>query len=104
MIKKAGVYTAKCPGCGRSILVHLASDGSVSPSECPGCHVGFAGIDNGEQRHTFVAVVKKAEVKKAEVKEAEEKPASSAEASAAKKGKKLTIKTQKDSFKMWKDR
>ena len=58
MIKKAGVYTAKCPGCGRSILVHLASDGSVSPSECPDCHVEFAGIDNGEQRNTFVAIVK----------------------------------------------
>ena len=58
MLKKAGVYTAKCPKCGRSILVHLASDGSVSPSECRDCYVEFAGIDNGEQRNTFVAVVK----------------------------------------------
>ena len=59
MLKKAGVYTAKCPKCSRSILVHLASDGSVSPSECSKCHAEFAGIDNGEQRNTFVVIVKK---------------------------------------------
>ena len=39
---------------------------------------------------------------KTEYDKAEEKPASSAEASAAKKEKKLTVKIQKDSFKIWK--
>ena len=37
-------------------------------------------------------------------KKVEEKPASSTEASAAKKDKKWTTKTQKDSFKIWKDK
>ena len=88
MLKK-GVYTAECPKCSRSILMHVLSDGSVSPHKCSKCELELAGIDNGEQRNTFVAVVKKAEVK-----EVEEKP----------KAKKITVKTQKDSFKMWKDR
>ncbi len=63
MLKK-GVYTAKCPTCSRSILMHLASDGSISPKECPECQTGFKGIDNGEQRNTFVIVVgtKKSEI------------------------------------------
>ena len=58
MLKGEGVYTAKCPECSRSILIHLLSDGSISPNKCPGCEMGFEGINKGEQRSTFVIVAK----------------------------------------------
>lgn len=57
MLKK-GVYTSRCPKCGRSILIHLASDGSISPNKCSVCETEFEGIGKGGERNTFVIVVK----------------------------------------------
>jgi uncharacterized Zn finger protein (UPF0148 family) len=96
MLKDTGVYTSKCPKCGRSILMHLSSDGSVSPKKCPECHIEFEGIDNGEHRNTFVVVVKKEKSRIFVNKEVEEKPKESKE-------RKVPVKSQKDSFKIWRD-
>lgn len=63
MLKNAGVYTTKCPKCSRSILIHLASDGSISPQKCFDCHLEFDGINHGEQRNTFVVVLKEKKLK-----------------------------------------
>lgn len=51
-----GTYTAICPACGSSTLIHLLFDGSISPSKCVGCEVGFGGIEAGEERNSFVFV------------------------------------------------
>lgn len=56
MINKQGVYTTKCHECTRSILIHVLYDGSISPNKCSKCEAEFEGIDNGEQRNTFVIV------------------------------------------------
>jgi DNA-directed RNA polymerase subunit RPC12/RpoP len=93
MLKK-GVYTSQCPNCSRSILIHLLSDGSISPNKCSKCEAEFEGIDKGEERNTFVIIPSKA--KKLNIfvdKEAEEKP----------KERKVPVKTHKESFKIWKD-
>lgn len=58
MIKDKGVYTTKCPKCTRSIVMHVLSDGSISPDMCPECELGFEGIDRGKERNTFVIVSK----------------------------------------------
>ena len=78
-----GVYTVECPKCKSFTIIHLASDGSVNPHKCSKCELEFRGIGSGKQRHSFVGLVK----------EAEEKP----------KARKVPIKTQRDSFKIWKD-
>jgi len=56
MINKTGVYTTKCPACTRSILMHVLSDGSISPTKCAHCEMAFAGLENGEERNTFTIV------------------------------------------------
>jgi hypothetical protein len=58
MIKNKGVYTSKCPACSRSIVMHVLADGSSSPNKCPDCDLWFAGIDNGEDRNTYVLVAR----------------------------------------------
>lgn len=58
MLKNKGVYTTKCPTCTRLILMHVLSDGSISPDKCPECELEFASIDKGEQRNTFVITAK----------------------------------------------
>ena len=84
-----GVYTVECPKCKSFTIIHLESNGSVNPHKCSKCELEFRGIGNGKQRHSFVGLVK----------EAEEKP----KAPSAQAGRKVPIKTQKDSFKIWKD-
>lgn len=83
MLKDTGVYTVECPKCKGPTIIHLGSDGSVYPHKCSKCEVEFSGIDSGKQRNTFVGLVKEVEGKPAE--------------------KKLTIKSRKDSFKIWKN-
>lgn len=58
MIKNQGVYTAKCPKCSRSILIHVSSDGSISPDKCKECSLEFGCVEYGEQHNTFVIVPK----------------------------------------------
>jgi hypothetical protein len=55
--------------------------------------MGFESIEQGEQRNTFVIVAKKKQSKIVVNEEVEEKP----------KERKLPIKSQKESFKIWKD-
>lgn len=76
--------------------MHVLSDGSISPNKCSVCETEFEELKKGEERNTFVIV---ARAKKSTI--VVEKPASSAEASTTKKERKLTVKTQKESFKMW---
>lgn len=38
--------------------MHLTPDGSISPNKCYDCDMEFEGIDKGEQRNTFVVIVK----------------------------------------------
>ncbi|MFT7565365.1 MAG: hypothetical protein ACI8V7_000363 [Candidatus Paceibacteria bacterium] len=74
MLKKPGVYTIDCNECKAQSLMHLNSDESISPDHCKWCKIEFKGIDNGEQRGSYVGIVK--EVNKIEItfnKEAEEK-------------------------------
>ena len=56
MIKNKGVYTTECPACSRSTIMHVLSDGSISPNKCTHCEMGFAGLENGLVRNTFVIV------------------------------------------------
>jgi hypothetical protein len=58
MLKDTGVYTSKCPKCSRSTFIHLESDGSFNPKKCFDCRTEFEGITKGEQRNTFVIVLK----------------------------------------------
>lgn len=94
---KNGVYTTKCPKCSRSVLIHLSSDGSISPNKCSQCEIGFESIEKGEQRNTFVVVAKKKESKIVAKEEAEEKVAEKP------KERKVIVKSHKESFKVWKD-
>lgn len=72
MITAKGVYTASCPKCGSPTLIHvLDSDGSISTKNCSGCEAKFKGIDKGEQRNSFVAILK--EDKKSDKKSSEDK-------------------------------
>jgi hypothetical protein len=99
MIKTAGVYTTKCPKCTRSILIHVSSDGSISPNKCKECSIEFECIEHGEERNTFVVVVK-TEKSKAVVNDGTEDIAKEKKIGEEKKvvakGKK-----PKESFKMW---
>lgn len=58
MIKDKGVYTTKCPKCTRSIVMHVSSEGSISPDSCSECGLDFEGLDKGNVRNTFVIVPK----------------------------------------------
>ena len=58
MIKNKGVYTTKCPTCTRSIVMHVLSDGSISPDKCKECFLEFECVEYGEQRNTFVIIPK----------------------------------------------
>ena len=104
MIKKAGVYTAKCPGCGQSVLVHLASDGSISPDKCKECSLEFECVEYGEQRNTFDIVVKEEKLffianKETKNKETKNKETKEETKKTAKKtGKKTGKKTAKNHF------
>ena len=73
--------------------MHVLSDGSISPNKCSVCETEFGGIDKGEERNTFVIVVKTKKSTTVANQEAEEKP----------KAKKVTVKSHKESFKVWKD-
>lgn len=79
--------------------MHVLSDGSISAKKCSECNAEFEGVNHGEVRNTFIIVPKAKESKtvvneKAEVKtKVEEKP----------KERKLPVKSQKESFKIWKE-
>ena len=65
-----GTYTVECPRCKNSAIVHVASDGSFYPHKCSKCELECTGIGSGEQRHSFVGLVKKAE----EIEKTDKKP------------------------------
>ena len=99
MINDKGVYTTKCPKCTRSIVMHILSDGSISPSKCPDCELLFSGIDKGKERNTFVIVpgVKKSNIF------ANEEVVKASEVDKKEDTKKTYNKTKRESFKIWKD-
>lgn len=73
MIKDQGVYTTNCPTCTRLILMHVLSDGSISPNKCAHCGTDFAGLEKGNERNTFVVVSGTSKSKFEEKNKAEEK-------------------------------
>lgn len=75
-----GTYTATCANCKHSMIIHVSKESFLDPRSCKKCGAEFDHIQKGEIPNSYVAVSKKKE----------EKP------------KKMMIKSQKESFKIWK--
>ena len=104
MIKDKGVYTTKCPTCTRVIVMHVSTDGSISPNKCSECELGFAGLQQGEERNTFVIIpaVKKLNIfgnEKTEEKNETDKKEHTLPIKITRGGKEEETKKIKNSFK-----
>jgi hypothetical protein len=92
MLKTKGVYTVSCPECQSTTLIHLLdSDGSINPHKCSGCEIEFKGIENGEQRHSFIGIVGEGSKRSSENDESKK--------TGKKSSKKKKKKTKKDDSK-----